>query len=140
MHIKRRHSWRHVGSFTAPQAESDKLGLSPKRSEYDEQLVRVCPSLSSPAVLGITWRLRHQNRACTDTHKPPAHLDDDALTPVLLLKAAGEEIHKGLHTLRRSVRTSVCQKGLITGVLVLKPSALQTESDQYRVPLWRSRL
>lgn len=28
---------------------------------------------------------------------PPTHLDDDALTPVLLLKATGEEIHKGLH-------------------------------------------
>lgn len=43
----------------------------------------------------------------TETHKPPAHLDDDALTPVLLLKAAGEEIHEGLHTLRQLDRRPV---------------------------------
>lgn len=29
---------------------------------------------------------------------PQTHLNDDALTPVLLLKATREEIHKGLHT------------------------------------------
>lgn len=30
--------------------------------------------------------------------KTQTHLNDDALAPVLLLKATREEIHKGLHT------------------------------------------
>lgn len=72
---------------------------------------------------------------------PQTHLNDDALTPVLLLKATREEIHKGLHTEKDEKWSIWTHHSLQTGqkqwwnkqiMFNIKSSSVSGDTDEFR--------